>query len=522
MSFRTAVAPPSPVGYTPDSSNAEGFLLLTIPNATITSTSPLHPIPKPLKGLLSLECITLKVADPLGRDVWLVLRVEPPSNVAPTPASFELPLPATQRILLSRSENRYTLPMSSTGSTGELVLTLQEPKTAGDKEDLETLEVILAQYAALQVQETPSNAPSSSTGRQVNADPDGDLKGRLVLVDEGNGQVVGTLGDQFNVREDPRLRAEGNEKDPVIVEIPEDDQSAPGTPSAGPKKVAREIFVHPINVDDSDWVSKTAGFLSRGVVMATNAITGGVTGATNYYISHSTPSEKPIVFSENTRKNVKRIHNISGTAVKVTAKTTGLIHQTVEMLADKVSGNNNPAPYTPHGSSLRSGGATPYSSSSSTLHSQAASPPPLTPPPKRRLLNRLLTSTDMLLTTLESSAYHLISHTTNSASAAAQHKYGDDAAMAIGTMGDTIRNVGVVYIDARGVGRRALLKTAGKRVMKARMGGKDVVFQGQGEHGVVYGDAPNLNKPNPTPGYDDYRPPAYPPPGTNNMPGGYH
>jgi spartin len=170
----------------------------------------------------------------------------------------------------------------------------------------------------------------------------------------------------------------------------------------------------------------------------------------------------------------------------------------------------------PIGSFIRSGGTTPYGSSSSTLHSQTTTPTPLAPPPKRRLLNRLLTSTDMLLTTLESSAYHLISHTTTSASAAMHHKYGEDMGNAVGTAGECLRNVGVVYIDARGVGRRALLKTAGKRVMKARMGGKDVIFQAQGEHGAVYSGAPPTNT------TDNYRPPAYPPPGMDNKPDGYY
>ena len=43
-------------------------------------------------------------------------------------------------------------------------------------------------------------------------------------------------------------------------------------------------------------------------------------------------------------------------------------------------------------------------------------------------------------------------------------------------MGHTVRNVGVVYIDARGVGRRALLKHAGKSYLRAKLGKRDVVL----------------------------------------------
>jgi spartin len=59
--------------------------------------------------------------------------------------------------------------------------------------------------------------------------------------------------------------------------------------------------------------------------------------------------------------------------------------------------------------------------------------------------------------------------------------------------GQSARNVGLVYIDARGVGRRALLKRAGKAVVKARMGGRDVVLGPQAQ--AMQGDAAGPSKP---------------------------
>ena len=156
---------------------------------------------------------------------------------------------------------------------GELVLTLPSPKDAAEREDLETFEVILAQYAVLQRENTttplgvPLGSPGvpspSTTGSRIDAEAD--LKGRLVLVDEDNGQVVGLLDEHFNIREDEGMHVEGNEKYPVVVEIPadDDDDDGPsvGRSGSGTPKVKREIFVHTIPVDDSDWISQTAGFL---------------------------------------------------------------------------------------------------------------------------------------------------------------------------------------------------------------------------------------------------------------------
>lgn len=57
------------------------------------------------------------------------------------------------------------------------------------------------------------------------------------------------------------------------------------------------------------------------------------------------------------------------------------------------------------------------------------------------------------------------------------------------TVGNSARNVGLVYIDVRGVGRRALLKKAGKRYIKAKLGKKDVIFGVDSKGQVIQQDA---------------------------------
>ena len=137
---------------------AQGFLLLTIDRVKLVSTSPNYPtIPI---GLLSLECVTIPIfenADPSERDVWLVLRVDPPNHPETVSAgsaggSLELAIPATQRIIYSRSISTYTLPLTGTGAIyGDATLTITLPTPAGPglQEDYRTLEVIFAQYAVL-------------------------------------------------------------------------------------------------------------------------------------------------------------------------------------------------------------------------------------------------------------------------------------------------------------------------------------------------------------------------------------
>lgn len=69
-------------------------------------------------------------------------------------------------------------------------------------------------------------------------------------------------------------------------------------------------------------------------------------------------------------------------------------------------------------------------------------------------------------------------------------RYGSHAGDMSRLAGNAVRNVSLVYVDLRGVGRRALLKRAGKAVARAQFSGRDIVFlngtedaaQGQGQH----------------------------------------
>jgi spartin len=237
---------------------AQGFLLLTIDKVNLASTSPNYPtIPN---GLLSLECVTIPIsenANPNERDVWLVLRIEPPNHASKLASGgLELALPATQAIVLNRNINTYTLPLTGPGAVyGDATLTinLPTPSSSATQEDYETLEVIFAQYAVLQTIKPPSGPPpTSGAGTPLPPELDGDLKGRLVLVDDDNGQIIGELSKNVQIHEDEVMRSppKGHEKDPVVIELK--DEQKDGKTGA---------FVYPVTVDESDFLMRSAGLV---------------------------------------------------------------------------------------------------------------------------------------------------------------------------------------------------------------------------------------------------------------------
>lgn len=100
---------------------------------------------------------------------------------------------------------------------------------------------------------------------------------------------------------------------------------------------------------------------------------------------------------------------------------------------------------------------------------------------KRPWLGRLVLAGEVVLTSLEHTAHELINSGTSAASSAAGHKFGAEVGHATALLGGSVRNVAVVYIDVRGVGRRALLKSTAKGFVKARLkNGGEIRLQGEG------------------------------------------
>lgn len=152
--------------------------------------------------------------------------------------------------------------------------------------------------------------------------------------------------------------------------------------------------------------------------------------ASSYYIAHSKPNPEPLVFSEQTRGRVRRVHKISGQAVTVTAKTTGLIHEAIQRAVGYVagSGKGKSRPTTPVPGVGPSTPGTYRSPAQGSLAPPGASPGPATNvppplPPRVPLKNRILLSTDLLITTVENSAKQIIEHGSQRLSEALGHKW---------------------------------------------------------------------------------------------------
>lgn len=163
-------------------------------------------------------------------DIWVVLEI---GN------DFSLPVKASQSIVPDRRTSSYTFPSADLpGAAIKLVLSSQTSS-------LEAFEELLTDYCAFQ---------SDAKG-----------KGTLELMDE-KGQMLGTIDGPWRLEEDAGMHKPGHEKDPVLVELPDEnakyqpDQAV--TVTAAPRDGQGAI---PASYQN-DWLLRGASIVSKTLV----------------------------------------------------------------------------------------------------------------------------------------------------------------------------------------------------------------------------------------------------------------
>lgn len=253
-------------------------ILLAVPEATLRTQS------TPTAGTVYLQYLSVTtppesvpVASEANRSVYLVVRL----NDVEFPIDPSRPI---ARHITPDGTHVYTFTLDgpaaqSLGLKGDSVpisLSLMGLPDPARKDAIETFDQILGQYAGW---EGVSGDVQQPTGlnMQEDAGKPADLRGRLVLMDESTGEMVGEVPNQLPIHEDPALegidKTEGA-KDvahaaPVVLELPPDlydaytgqQPSEAESVAAAELSEAREIFVRAVPPEQQDWIMKSASLV---------------------------------------------------------------------------------------------------------------------------------------------------------------------------------------------------------------------------------------------------------------------
>jgi spartin len=412
------------------------------------------------------------------------------------PPELDLPLPATTQIY-HQPPDSYLIPRWDIGYENGAFTRIEFPgigQGKGYQEDVDTFETILAQCTAFLERAPPpkSARPKSRRSKSQKERPippydpstfkpgeayvpgsaSSHAGGQIVLIDEENGSVVGELGEGFHVVEDSKMQSGSKgasirsfvqskltSLDPVEITLPEDGSLNIGVAPAS--QAYLEMAMHPA-YRNSTLVSKAA-MASRLIVTTSSYVSKTLQSSADNFTQKTKPTSKPITFTPTTHARIRKVHTFSEGAAGLSAKTVGQISKYAQnlgaTLAKKGESQRAKRGIGPDGQPLED-----Y---------------------KPGLLNKSMMAFSTIADGIDQAGRNLLASTSTAATTVVTHKYGPEAGEISRSIGGGFKNVGLVYIDAAGVSRKAIVKSVAKGMVVGKMrGGGDLVVGG-GDGGVM-------------------------------------
>ncbi|KAF4583223.1 SPG20 protein [Ophiocordyceps camponoti-floridani] len=398
---------------------------------------------------------------------------------------LDLPMPTTAQ-MYHKPPSSYLIPRWDQAPDSGAFVRLEFPAVGsrpGVQEDIDTFETILAQCTAfLERARPPVTTPVKGGQRDAHEeeplppynpadyDPgqgyvagsqssDGGKGGRIVLVDEEDGSVVGELGEGYHVVADDAIRP--GSKDPVEISLPTDG--------------SQQITVQPATFDDAtkmhpaykkSTMVSTASKASRLIMTTSDYVSKTMHSQAESYTQKSKPTSKPVTFSPSTHANVRRINKVSSKAAGISASTAASIGRAAQN-------------FGAHMGRKKDGSARGYDKDGNVIEGY-----------KPGVLNRSFMAFNTVVDGVEQAGRNLLTSTTSSVTTVVEHRWGEEAGDVSRSLGGGVKNVALVYIDVSGVSRKGVLKRVAKGMVvgKVRGGGQVVVGGGDGGELPVEGD----------------------------------
>ncbi|WEW54822.1 hypothetical protein PRK78_000247 [Emydomyces testavorans] len=387
------------------------------------------------------------------------------------PPELELPLPATTQIY-HQPPDSYLIPRWDLGPDAGAFTRIQFPPVGAgpgkvSQEDVDTFETILAQCTAflerspLPDHHEPYNPATYAPGEGYigsGKDKQKPGHGQIVLVDEENGSVVGELSQGFSVTESPDVKP--GSKNPVQIQLPAQGEGNEISVSNAPPEYLR-LASHPIYAKSS--LVQNAAAASRLLVTTSVQVSKALQSGAESFTKKTKPNSKPMTFTPTTQAHIRRINTLSNSAAALSAKTVGQIGKYAQnfgaSIARKGEKDTKPRGFDKDGKPIYN-----Y---------------------KPGILNKSLIAFSTIGDGLEQSARTLLESGSLAATTVIGHKYGAEARTATSNLTGGVKNVGLVYIDAAGVSRKAILKSVAKGMVVGRMHDGQQVIVGGGDGGQL-------------------------------------
>lgn len=251
-----------------------------------------------------------------------------------------------------------------------------------------------------------------------------------------------------------------NTSDPVEITLPQDGSLNIGVAPASQEYL--EMAMHPA-YKNSTLVSKAA-VASRLIVTTSTSVSKILQTQADSFTQKTKPNAQPMTFNPATQSRIRKVHTFSEGAAGLSAKTVGQVSKYAQNLGASLSRKGERGAHR---------GLGPDGKPVSNY--------------KPGLLNKSLMAFTTIADGIDQAGRNLLSSSSSAATTVVTHKYGAEAGEVSKSIGGGVKNVGLVYIDAAGVSRKAVIKSVAKGMVVGKMrDGGDLVVGG-GDGGVITG-----------------------------------
>ena len=186
---------------------------------------------------------------------------------------------------------------------------------------------------------------------------------------------------------------------------------------------------HPAYKDST--LVQNAAVASRLIVTGSGWLASQMTTGADNFTKKTKPNPKPMTFTPTTQERVRKLNSVTQGAVSLSAKTVGQVTRHAQNLG---------ATLTRRGEQQKRG--------------QKADREGYKP----GLLNKSMMAFSTIADGVDYASRNLLASGSSAATQVVGHRYGENARNVAGDIVGGVRNVGLVYVDAAGVSRRAVIK----------------------------------------------------------------
>lgn len=237
--------------------------------------------------------------------------------------------------------------------------------------------------------------------------------------------------------------------------------------------------------------------VSRLIVTGSTYLSNKLTSGADNFAQNTEPNPKQIHFSDTTQQRIRQASNLSRNAAQFTARATGTVSGAAQNIGATVAGaGRHSKDDSSYSTNKGAGGGSGGSAGKVDKRGNPIGPKP-------GILNKSLIAFTTLTDGLETGAKNVLNSGSSAATTVVSHKYGNDAGSVARDFTSGFKNVGLVYIDATGVSRKAFIKSVAKGMVVGRTKDGKRVMVGSGDGGDVPPEVLRSSGRTPPPPYDD-------------------